>query len=68
MTGFRYQYPTSIRIRQITLRKPWLLFERNSDGSFELVSLFVVAHRAHHAAGGRRQPLAGQRLGAGPGR
>ena len=41
MAGFRYQYPTSIRIRQITLRKPWLLFERNSDGSFELASLFV---------------------------
>jgi hypothetical protein len=41
MVGFRYQYPTSIRIRQITLRKPWLLFERNTDGSFELASLFV---------------------------
>ena len=41
MVGFRYQYPTSIRIKQITLRKPWLLFERNTDGSFELASLFV---------------------------
>jgi hypothetical protein len=41
MVGFRYQYPTSIRIKQITLRKPWLLFERNTDGSFELTSLFV---------------------------
>ncbi len=42
MVGFRYQYPTSIRIRQITLRKPWLLFERNTDGSFELASLIRV--------------------------
>jgi uncharacterized protein involved in outer membrane biogenesis len=41
MVGFRYRYPTSIRIKQITLRKPWLLFERNTDGSFELASLFV---------------------------
>jgi len=41
MVGFRYQYPTSVRIKQITLRKPWLLFERNTDGSFELASLFV---------------------------
>jgi hypothetical protein len=41
MAGFRYQYPTSIRIRQITLRKPWLLVERNSDGGFALTSLLV---------------------------
>ena len=53
MVGFRYQYPTSIRIRQITLRKPWLLFERNTDGSFELASLFVSRTRARHAVAGR---------------
>jgi uncharacterized protein involved in outer membrane biogenesis len=58
MTGFRYQYPTSIRIRQIALRKPWLLFERNSDGSFELASLFVsrTAPTTPPPAGGNRSP------------
>jgi hypothetical protein len=40
LTGFRYSYPTSIRIRELTVRKPWLLVERNSDGSFELAQLF----------------------------
>ena len=58
MAGFRYQYPTSIRIRQITLRKPWLLFERNSDGSFELASLFVsrTAPTTPPPAGANRSP------------
>ena len=41
LAGFRYSYPTSIRIRELTARKPWLLVERNSDGSLELVQLFA---------------------------
>ena len=40
LAGFRYQFPTSIRVKQLTLERPWLLLERSSDGSFELVSLF----------------------------
>ena len=60
MIGFRYQYPTSLRIRQITLRKPWLLLERNTDGSFELASLFVsrTAPAAPSPAAGNRPPPA----------
>jgi hypothetical protein len=59
VTGLRYQYPTSVRIRQLALRKPWALIERNTDGSLELVSLFTR----------RRQPLppaSGPVTGTGP--
>jgi uncharacterized protein involved in outer membrane biogenesis len=40
VTGVRYRFPTSVRVRQVTLDKPWLLLERNTDGTLELVSLF----------------------------
>jgi Domain of Unknown Function (DUF748) len=50
LTGFRYSYPTSVRIRELTLQKPWMLVERNSNGSLELVSLFK-ARRAVAASG-----------------
>jgi uncharacterized protein DUF748 len=40
MAGFRYVYPTGVRVRQITLAKPWMLIERQSDGTLELVTLF----------------------------
>ncbi len=41
LTGLRYQYPTSVRIRQVALHKPWALIERNTDGSLELASLLT---------------------------
>jgi hypothetical protein len=50
LAGLRYQFPTSIRVKRLTLERPWLLLERNSDGSFELVSLFK-ARRPPPAAG-----------------
>ncbi|HEU4370828.1 MAG TPA: DUF748 domain-containing protein [Methylomirabilota bacterium] len=48
LAGVRYRFPTSIRVKQLTLDRPWVLFERSSDGSFEWVSLLKA-----------RQPLAG---------
>jgi uncharacterized protein involved in outer membrane biogenesis len=45
VTGLRYQYPSSVRIRQLALRKPWALVERNSDGSLQLLSI-LAGHRA----------------------
>ena len=53
LTGFRYAYPTSVRIRELTLQKPWTLVERNSDGSLELVSLF----KAKRAGAAARTPV-----------
>jgi uncharacterized protein involved in outer membrane biogenesis len=41
LTGFRYRYPTSVRVRQVALRKPWALVERNPDGTLEVVSLLT---------------------------
>jgi uncharacterized protein involved in outer membrane biogenesis len=41
LTGLRYQYPTSVRIRQVALNKPWVLIERNSDGSIAVASLLT---------------------------
>ena len=41
LAGFRYRYPTSIRVRQVALRKPWALVERNADGTLEVVSLLT---------------------------
>ena len=55
LAGFRYRFPTSIRVRQLTLERPWLLLERNSDGSFELVSLFK-ARRPPPGAGDAAAP------------
>jgi Domain of Unknown Function (DUF748) len=40
LNGFRYQFPTSVRMRQVSLHKPWLLVERDSKGQLEIVSLF----------------------------
>jgi uncharacterized protein involved in outer membrane biogenesis len=39
LTGLRYRYPTAIRIRELTLRKPWALVERQRDGSLEIAAL-----------------------------
>ena len=62
--GFRYQYPTSIRIRQVTLRKPWLLLERNTDGSFGAHLALRVPDATRRAVAGRWQPAAAR--GTGP--
>ena len=59
LTGFRYQFPTSVRMRQVTLRKPWLLVERDSKGRLELVSL-LSARKSPGPA-----PTAGGGAGAG---
>jgi uncharacterized protein involved in outer membrane biogenesis len=39
LIGLRYQYPTTMRLRRVTVQKPWALIERNTDGSLQLVSL-----------------------------
>jgi len=52
LTGLRYQYPTSVRIRQVMLRKPWALIERNTDGSLELLSLFTRRRQPPPSASG----------------
>jgi hypothetical protein len=39
VTGFRYHYPTGVRINQIALHKPWLLVERDTQGRLELLTL-----------------------------
>ena len=41
LTGVRYQYPTRVRIRELAVRKPWALVERNPDGSLQLVSMLA---------------------------
>ena len=57
LTGVRYRYPTSVRVRQLTLRKPWALVERNAGGDLEVVSLL----------GRRRRAVAGTRGGGAAG-
>ena len=44
LKGLRYRYPASLRVKQVTLDKPWLLVERDSAGRLELVAL-VTAKR-----------------------
>jgi hypothetical protein len=39
LTGVRYQYPTSVRLRQVTVQKPWVLVERDSTGALQVMSL-----------------------------
>jgi hypothetical protein len=39
LAGLRYRFPASVRVTRLTLERPWLLLERNTDGTFELVSL-----------------------------
>lgn len=56
LAGFRYAYPTSVRIREATLQKPWLLVERQSDGSLELVNL-LQAKRSVPAARASTSPV-----------
>jgi uncharacterized protein involved in outer membrane biogenesis len=46
LAGMRYQYPTSLRVKQLTLERPWLLLERDSSGTFELAALFAARNRA----------------------
>lgn len=46
LTGLRYRYPTSVRVRQLTLRKPWALVERDASGQLEIVSLVNQRRRA----------------------
>ncbi|HEX6211834.1 MAG TPA: DUF748 domain-containing protein, partial [Methylomirabilota bacterium] len=41
LAGLRYRYPTSVRVRAVTLDKPWALVERNADGRLEVVSLLT---------------------------
>ncbi len=71
LTGVRYQYPTTVRVRQLALRQPWLLVERNSDGSLELLTLFTrrvpalavaPAGAPPRATGARPAPAAGVRV------
>jgi uncharacterized protein involved in outer membrane biogenesis len=42
LTGLRYRYPTALRIRKLTLDKPWMLVERDSQGRFELMTLLAA--------------------------
>ena len=53
LAGFRYSYPTSVRIREATLQKPWMLVERQSDGSLELVKLFQAKQGSAPATAAR---------------
>ena len=41
LSGLRYRYPASLRLRQLTVRRPWALVERNPDGSLQLVSILT---------------------------
>jgi hypothetical protein len=41
LSGLRYRYPTSVRVRQVALRKPWALVERNASGELELMTLLT---------------------------
>jgi hypothetical protein len=45
LTGVRYRYPASVRIRQVTVSKPWALVERNADGELEILSLLSQRRR-----------------------
>ena len=44
-----------MRVRQLTLRKPWALVERNAGGELELVSLLGRAPRAAADTRARRR-------------
>jgi uncharacterized protein involved in outer membrane biogenesis len=45
LTGVRYQYPASVRIRQLAVRKPWALVERSASGQLDLVALLRQRRR-----------------------
>jgi hypothetical protein len=45
LTGVRYRYPASVRVRQVTVSKPWALVERNADGQLEILSLLNQRRR-----------------------
>jgi uncharacterized protein involved in outer membrane biogenesis len=62
LTGLRYQYPTSLRLKRVALQKPWALIERNADGSLQLVSL--IRRRQAPAV----TPIPADRAAAVPGR
>ena len=73
LAGFRYVFPTGVRIRELTLQKPWLLVERHSDGSLELVSLFeakraVPVSRGTTVTPASKPPSAGTPAPAAPAR
>jgi uncharacterized protein involved in outer membrane biogenesis len=51
LTGLRYQYPTSVRIRELSLRRPWALVERSADGALELASLLTARRQFPARAG-----------------
>ena len=59
LTGLRYRYPTSLRIREVVLRKPWALVERTREGSLELASLLARRWR-------QQLPAPAAAAGAGP--
>ena len=46
LAGLRYEYPTSVRLREVVLRKPWALVERNADGSLDVLSMLTRRRRA----------------------
>ena len=50
LTGVRYRYPMTIRVRQVALRKPWALVERNAGGELELLTLLTRRRPAVPAA------------------
>lgn len=45
LSGLRYRYPASLRIRHVALRKPWALVERNADGTLEIAALLTRRRR-----------------------
>jgi hypothetical protein len=44
LSGLRYRFPTTVRVRELSIRKPWALVERNPDGSVQLVAM-LAKHR-----------------------
>lgn len=68
LAGFRYQYPTSVRLREVTLQKPWMLVERGSDGSLQVLALLRrrAAATAPPATGPAPAPVAAAGAGSGP--
>jgi Domain of Unknown Function (DUF748) len=57
LTGFRYEFPSSVRVRHVSLRKPWLLVERDSKGRLELVSLVSAKKAPVGGAGAGGAPV-----------
>jgi hypothetical protein len=41
LAGVRYRYPGDVRVREVTLRRPWALVEREADGQLAIVTLLA---------------------------